>query len=93
MLNKSSGVIDDLNGQDWEKKRGEIWEYREAQKWMRLGLHWDIALAMDKVICPLGQIGHSNANGQSNTKASQCLSHYPLLATSHMYLLKTWWPV
>lgn len=38
-----------------------------------LGLLWDIALA----------------RGQSNTNASQCLSHYSLLATSHVWLLKT----
>ena len=59
MLNKSSGVTDDLNGQDWEKKREKIWECQEGQKWMRLGLHWDFALAMDKVICPLGQINRT----------------------------------
>lgn len=59
MLNKSSGTIDDLNGQDWEKKREAIWEYQEVQKWLHLGLHWDFALEMDKVICPLGQINRT----------------------------------
>ena len=73
MLNKSSGVNDYLNGQDWEKTKEEIWEYQEGQKWIHLVLLWDIAFAI----------------GQSNTNASQCLSHYSLLATSHTWLLKT----
>ena len=34
MLNKSNGVVDDLNGQDWEKTRGEIQEYQEGEKWI-----------------------------------------------------------
>lgn len=63
-------MVDDLNGQDWEKTR-EIQEYQEGQV-DTLGLLWDIALA----------------RGQSNTNA-QCLSHCSLLATSHVWLLKT----
>ena len=46
MLNKSSGVSDYLNGQDWEKTKEEIWEYQEGQKWIHLGLLWDIAFAI-----------------------------------------------
>lgn len=58
----------DLSGQDWRKKREEVWENRKGQKTKHVEDHTDIA----------------HATGQGNANTPQRLSpHYALWATGH----------
>lgn len=45
LLKKDCGMTRDLSGQEWRKKREEVWENQEGQKSKHVEDHIDIALA------------------------------------------------